>query len=96
MPIYKSAFEHADSAFFLFLQHCCIFAFVLHFGRVCPSRFFVNFVAEIGNEMHRKRNIFGHERVGSIGQKTMGTHTHDRCAADVSACTASSLHSHTR
>ena len=70
----QPAFEYADSAFFLFVQHCCILYFFLHFGRM-PLSFFFFFLSNLRQGWQRhapeKKNV-GHEKVGSIGQKTKG------------------------
>ena len=74
MPIDNSAaFECADSAF-LFHQHC-LFSCLFFVFRPNAPLVFVKMCGRIGNEMPRKRKMFGHEKVGSIGQKKkMGTH----------------------
>ena len=62
----QPAVEHADGAF-LFIQHCCLFElFFLHIGRK-----FLSSVCEICGRVGQlgTRNIFGHEKVRSIGQK---------------------------
>ena len=56
------------------IQLCCIFLFFsLHFGRMRLSFFERNLRQAWQRNAPRKKQ-FGHEKVGSFGQKTMETH----------------------
>ena len=68
MPIDNSAsFLNAQivrSCFFNTVVCSCVFAF-----RPNAPLVFCDMCGRIGNEMHRKKKIFGHEKVSSVGQK---------------------------
>ena len=63
----QPAFEYADCAF-LFIQHCCIFEFFFHFGRIAPLVLF-EICGRIGNEMPRKRKMLVTKRWVQLEKK---------------------------
>ena len=66
------------------LLNTVVFSCFFHFGRMLLS-LFCEICGRVGNENVGSKKIFGHGKVGSVGQKTVGAHVLSRHPQSLSA-----------